>query len=150
MKGMNKVSSNKNWRGDNFPNFECGPPVKKVAHACPKRKTQGKAGEDIGDGGTGRWRKNDKRIAGQAKKSGKDTELTERPKRHRTRRRKQWKEKQAWKKAEGRRRRPLVRLAVERVVAAVGTPVRGNHREGTSCKNCWSEACCRCPVRKTW
>ena len=41
--------------------------------------------------------------------------------------------KQAWKKAEGRRRRLLVRLALGRVVAEVGTPVRVNRREGTSC-----------------
>jgi len=48
--------------------------------------------------------------------------------------------KQAWKKAEGRRKQLLVHLAVGRVVAAMGTPVRGNRRDGTFCRYCWSEA----------
>ena len=39
---MNKVQPIKNYAArDNFPQFESGPPVKKVAHACSRSYDEG-------------------------------------------------------------------------------------------------------------
>jgi len=72
-------------------------------------------------------------------------------KRQPARLRKQWKMNQSRRKAGGHRKRLLVHLVLGKVVAAVGTSVRGNCREGTSAGpvgHCWSEG--RWPLRQAW